>query len=264
VANAKRRRPVAMTIAGSDNSAGAGIQADLKAFSHFGCYGLTTITCVVAEIPGKVTSIQPIKPHIVAEQIALSLEAFPVAAVKTGMLFSTAIVEIAAEKLSKSKAHLVVDPVMVASSGDRLLKKSAIAAYEKLLLPHATLVTPNLDELKILARREISSLAEMKDAGRALVDRYGTAFLLKGGHLRGKTAVDFLATTDGFEEFSAPFVKTVETHGTGCTYSSAIAAHLAHGHSLSESVAASKKYITAAIQQHLSWGRVGALEHFPS
>ena len=259
-----KRRPVAMTIAGSDNSAGAGVQADLKAFSHFGCYGLTTITCVVAEIPGRVTSIQPIKPQVVAEQIDLSLEAFPVRAVKTGMLFSTAIVEVVAEMLSRARdIHLVIDPVMVASSGDRLLKKSAISAYEELLLPRATLVTPNLDELKILAGREVSNLAEMKEAGLALVDRYGTAFLLKGGHLRGKTAVDFLATTEGFEEFSAPFVKGVETHGTGCTYSSAIAANLAHGRTLSASVGTAKEYITAAIKQHLNWGPVAALEHFP-
>ncbi len=264
MANAKRRRPVAMTIAGSDNSAGAGIQADLKTFSYFGCYGLTTITCVVAEIPGKVTSIQPIKTQVVSEQISLSLEAFPVAAVKTGMLFSTAIVETVAALLSSTKAHLIVDPVMVASSGDRLLKQSAITAYEKLLFPEATLITPNLDELKILSGRDISNLQEMKDAGRSLVDRYGTAFLLKGGHLRGKRAVDYLATTDGFEEFSAPFISKVETHGTGCTYSSAIAANLAQGRSLSESVAAAKDYVTAAIKQHLNWHGVAALEHFPA
>lgn len=262
--SAKRQRPVALTIAGSDNSGGAGIQADLKAFSYFGCYGLTTITCVVAEVPGKVAAIQPIKAQIVADQIGLSLEAFPVRAVKTGMLFSTALVETVAEMLSSADAHLVVDPVMVASSGDRLLKKTAISAYEKLLMPKATLITPNLDELRILARREVSNLAEMKDAGRALVDQYGTAFLLKGGHLEGRTAVDLLVTTSGIEEFSAPYVKGVETHGTGCTYSSAIAANLAHGRTLSASVASAKNYITAAIKQSLNWGRVGALEHFPS
>lgn len=276
-------RPVVLTIAGSDNSAGAGAQADLKTFSHFGCYGLTAITCVVAEVPGKVSAIQPIKPEIVAGQIALSFEAFPVGAVKTGMLFSTPIVEAVAEviqakveaasgrfwKPSKrpeavSTIPLVIDPVMVASSGDPLLKKSAIAAYRKRLFPLATLVTPNLDELKILAVREVRNLAEMKDAGRLLVEKYGCAFLLKGGHLRGKTAVDFLATTKGFEEFSAPFVRGVDTHGTGCTYSAAIAANLALGHSLFQSVAAAKDYITAAITQHLRWGKTCALEHFPS
>ena len=148
--NAKSATPVALTIAGSDNSAGAGIQADLKSFSHFGVYGLTAITCVVAEIPGKVTAIQPVKPEIVGEQIALSLEAFPVGAVKTGMLYSTAIIEEVAENLDLYEGDIVVDPVMVATSGDPLLKKSAIAAYESLLLGRATLVTPNLDELAML------------------------------------------------------------------------------------------------------------------
>jgi len=262
--NAKRATPVALTIAGSDNSAGAGIQADLKSFSHFGVYGLTAITCVVAEIPGKVTAIQPVKPEIVGEQIALSLEAFPVGAVKTGMLYSTAIIEEVAENLDLYEGDIVVDPVMVATSGDPLLKKSAIAAYESLLLGRATLVTPNLDELAMLSGRETNSLEKMKDAGRALVDRYGTAFLLKGGHLRGRTAIDFLATEDGFEEFAAPFVPNVETHGTGCTYSSAIAANLAKGLSLSKAVATAKDYITAAIRQSHRWNGVTALRHFPA
>jgi hydroxymethylpyrimidine/phosphomethylpyrimidine kinase len=257
-----RRKPVVMTIAGSDNSAGAGAQADLKTFSHFGCYGLTAITCVVAEVPGKVSAIQAIKPEIVAGQVSLSFAAFPVAAVKTGMLFSTAIIEVVAGVL-KGRANLVIDPVMVASSGDRLLKKSAVEAYQKTLFPLATLITPNLDELKILAGRDVRNLAEMKEAGRELVEKYGCAILLKGGHLRGKSAVDILATVEGFEAFSAPFVRGVETHGTGCTYSAAVAANLALGHSLSQAVAAGKTYITAAIGRHLRWGRTCALEHFP-
>lgn len=257
---ATKVKPVVLAIAGSDNSAGAGIQADLKAFSHFGCYGLTAVTCVVAELPGKVSALQAIKPGIVAEQVALSYQAFPVRAVKTGMLYSTPIIEAVADKLA---GHIVIDPVMVASSGDPLLKKSAIAAYRKLLFPKATLVTPNLDELKILAGREVGNLAQMKDAGRALVEEYGCAFLLKGGHLRGKIAVDFLATTQGCEEFSAPFRRGADTHGTGCTYSAAIAANLALGKSLSQSVATAKTYITAAINRHLRWGQTRALEHFP-
>lgn len=259
-----RRRPVVLSIAGSDNSAGAGVQADLKTFSHFGCYGLTALTCVVAEVPGKVSAIQPIKPEIVAEQIALSFAAFPVGAVKTGMLFSTPIIETVAEILGPRKTKLIIDPVMVASSGDPLLKKSAVAAYRRQLFPLATLVTPNLDELRILSGRDIRTLAEMKEAGRMLVEKYGCAFLLKGGHLRGKIAVDILATTDGFEEFSAPFVRGVETHGTGCTYSAAVAANLALGHSLAASVATAKDYITAAIAGHLRWGKTCALEHFPA
>lgn len=256
-------KPVVLTVAGSDNSAGAGIQADLKAISHFRCYGLTAVTCVVAEVPGKVSAIQPIKPAIVAEQVALSLKAFPVAAAKTGMLFSTAIIEAVAGKLAGQRIPLVIDPVMVATSGDPLLKKTAVSAYRELLFPVATLVTPNLDELRILSGREVRDFQGMRDAGRSLVDKYGCAFLLKGGHLRGQTAVDFLATTEGFEEFSAPFLRGVDTHGTGCTYSSSVAANLALGKSLSAAVAASKKYVTKAIGQHLRWGRTHALEHFP-
>lgn len=259
-----RRKPVVLTVAGSDNSAGAGIQADLKTFSHFGCYGLTAVTCVVAEVPGQVAAIQPMWPEIVGDQIALSQEAFPLAAVKTGMLFSTPIVETVAEKLAVQRRPLVVDPVMVASSGDALLKKSAIAAYKKLLFPLATLVTPNLDELRILARREVTNLSQMKDAGRFLAESYGAAFLVKGGHLRGKFAVDYLVTADSFEEFAAPFVRGVETHGTGCTYSAAVAANLALGHSLHEAVFEAKAYITEAISRHLKWGQTMALEHFPA
>lgn len=261
-AKGDRFRPVALAIAGSDNSAGAGIQADLKTFARLGCYGLTAVTCVVSEIPGKVAAIQPIKTGIVASQISLCLEAFPVGAAKTGMLFSTPIIEAVAAVLAGTRIPLVVDPVMVASSGDPLLKKSAIAAYRRLLFPKAALVTPNLDELKILAGREVRNLAEMKDAGRALVDQYGCAFLLKGGHLRGRAAVDFLATAEGFEEFSAPFIRGLETHGTGCTYSAAVTAGLAAGQSLPEAVAAAKSYITKAIGGSLRWGRTCALDHF--
>jgi hydroxymethylpyrimidine/phosphomethylpyrimidine kinase len=264
VTSAKRPpgRPVALTIAGSDNSAGAGIQADLKTFSRLGCYGLTAVTCVVAEVPGKVAAIQPIKPEIVASQVALSFEAFPVAAAKTGMLFSTPIIEAVAEVLASAKVPLVIDPVMVASSGDPLLKKSAISAYRQLMFPLAALITPNLDELQILAGRKVSNFEEMKEAGRSLVDQYGCAFLLKGGHLRGKVAVDFLATAKGFEEFSAPFVRKVDTHGTGCTYSAAITAGLASGKSLSQSVGAAKRHITRAITGSLRWGRTCALDQF--
>lgn len=267
VKNATRHRPVALTIAGSDNSAGAGIQADLKTFSHFGCYGLTTVTCVVAEVPGRVSAIQAITPSVVAEQVALSFDAFPVGAVKTGMLYSTALVEVVAEILRRKASRtlpLVIDPVMVASSGDPLLKKSAITAYKKQLFPRATLVTPNLDELQILSGRAVGNLVQMQETGRFLVDQFGCAFLLKGGHLRGREAVDILVTADGVEEFRAPYFRGVDTHGTGCTYSAAITANLAHGHSLSRAVWTAKRYITTAISHQLRWGKTHALEHFPA
>jgi hydroxymethylpyrimidine/phosphomethylpyrimidine kinase len=258
------RRPVVLTIAGSDNSAGAGAQADLKTLSFFGCYGLTAITCVVAEVPGKVSAIQAMRPDIVTKQISLSFSAFPVASAKTGMLFSAAIVEAVANALSGRATKLVVDPVMVASSGDTLLRKSAIAAYRRELFPLATLVTPNLDELRILAGRKIRSLDEMKEAGRSLVEKYGCAFLLKGGHLRGRSAVDVLVTANGVDEFAAPFVTGVTTHGTGCTYSAAVAAGLAKGRPLQEAVAAAKGYVTRSIGKSLRWGNTHALDHFPA
>jgi hydroxymethylpyrimidine/phosphomethylpyrimidine kinase len=152
---------------------------------------------------------------------------------------------------------------MVASSGDPLLKPAAIAAYRSLLFPLATLVTPNLDELRILSGMPCRDLAEIQQAGAALVKRYGCAFLLKGGHLKTSTATDILATSDGFEIFRAPFRKNAETHGTGCTLSAAIAARLAQGRPLSQAVADAKSYITRAIGQGHRWKSTAALNHFP-
>lgn len=262
--------PVTLTIAGSDNSSGAGIQADLKTFSALGCYGLTTVTCVVAEVPGKVEAIQAIRADVVARQIRLSFEAFPVAAIKTGMLFSTPIAEAVGATLTeclegfsdRRRPPLVIDPVMVASSGDPLLKPSAIASYRRRLFPLATVVTPNLDELRVLSGQPCRTLAEMKAAGRALVDQYGCAFLLKGGHLRGQTAVDILAEADGgIVEFGAPFIRLVSTHGTGCTYSAAITAGLAQGLNLPTAVEQAKAFITAALRDSLRWGKTFALQN---
>jgi hydroxymethylpyrimidine/phosphomethylpyrimidine kinase len=258
-----RRRPVVLSIAGSDNSAGAGAQADLKTLSYFGCYGVTAITCVVAEVPGKVSAIQTVRPDIVGEQLALSFSAFPISSAKTGMLYSSAIIQIVARELSGKRTKLVVDPVMVASSGDSLLQKSAITAYRNELFPLATLVTPNLDELRILAEGDIRSLDEIKDAGKYLTQIYGCAFLLKGGHLQGKLAIDVLVTPHSLDEFAAPFIPGVKTHGTGCTYSAAIAAGLARGRSLRDAVAAAKDYVTRSIEKSLRWNKTQALNHFP-
>ena len=256
-------RPVVLTIAGSDNSCGAGAQADLKTITALGGYAQTAITCVVAEVPGKVSAIQAIQPRIVAEQVRLSLKAFPVAAIKTGMLFSAPIIRAIAAELGKLRKlpPLVVDPVMVASSGDPLLKNSAIAAYEELLFPLAALVTPNLDELRILSGMPCRDLEEMKAAGRALVRKFGVPFLLKGGHLKSRNAVDIIASDNGFEEFHADFIRGADTHGTGCTFSAAIATGLASGLPLTESVAQAKAYITAAIADRLRWKKTTALNH---
>lgn len=255
--------PAVLSIAGSDNSAGAGAQADLKTISALDGYGLTAITCVVAEVPGKVSAIQPITPEIVAEQIRLSFEAFPVAAAKTGMLYSCEIIEAVLAALSDKSCPLVVDPVMVATSGAPLLRADAIALYREQLLPRAAVATPNLDEARVLLDAPIPDLAAMRAAGPALVARYGTAFLIKGGHLRERIATDLLFLRDGsVHEYSAPFVEGVSTHGTGCTYSAAIATGLARGLDLPSAVGEAKQFVTRAITNFLRWGATDALHHF--
>jgi hydroxymethylpyrimidine/phosphomethylpyrimidine kinase len=254
--------PVCLTIAGSDNSAGAGAQADLKTFTALGTYGLTAITCVVAEVPGKVSAIHPIPAPVVAEQIRLCLSAFPVAAVKTGMLYSTEIVEIVSDILGQTSMPLVVDPVMVATSGSPLLRPEALEIYRKRLFRRSTVVTPNMDELAVLSGRPMRNLEEMREAGGELVTRYGCAWLLKGGHLDGDEATDLLFQPNGkVSELRAARVHGVATHGTGCTTSAAIAAGLAHGLGLEESVAQAKRFVTGAIQRHHRWDGVHALNH---
>jgi hydroxymethylpyrimidine/phosphomethylpyrimidine kinase len=269
--------PVVLTIAGSDNSCGAGAQADLKTIHALGGYAQTAITCCVAEVPGAVEAIRPLPPDFVTAQIRLSFRAFPVKAVKTGMLHSRAVIAAVAAALAPvarggaggrkdaarrgRRVPVVVDPVMVASSGDPLLEPAAVRAYGELLFPLATLVTPNLDELQILSDRPCRTLAEMEEAGRSLVERYGCGFLLKGGHLRGRLATDILATRDGCERFVAPFHRGVDTHGTGCTFSAAIATGLARGLDLSAAVAEGKRYITSAVRTSHAWGGVRALHH---
>ncbi|MDD5198536.1 MAG: bifunctional hydroxymethylpyrimidine kinase/phosphomethylpyrimidine kinase [Terrimicrobiaceae bacterium] len=260
--------PVVLTIAGSDNSGGAGLQADLKTITALGGYALTAVTCVVAEVPGKVSMIQPVRAAVVAEQVRLCFAAFPVGAVKTGMLHSAAIIEavidalLAAAARSGTKPALVVDPVMVASSGDLLLKPSAVLACRRHLLPLATLVTPNLNELEVLAGRRIANLREMEAAGAKLAAEFGAAFLLKGGHLRGREAVDVLVEPGGRgERFVAPFIRGADPHGTGCTYSAAIATGLARGASLCEAVGGAKEFITRAIARRHRWGSTEILAH---
>lgn len=255
-----RKIPVTLTIAGSDNSGGAGIQTDLKTFGNLGTYGTTAITCIVAEHPGRVKSIHPIPVKNVEDQLELVHEAFPVAAMKTGMLFSTEIIHSVAHILkSKSRRKLVVDPVMVATSGALLLEKSAVLALRERILPLATVVTPNLDEAGILVGRKLTTL---DDARQAAVDcslEWGVPFLVKGGHLKLSDSVDFLAVGKRVTTFRAKTVPNVKLHGTGCTYSAAICAYLAHGFPLEEALRKAKAFITKAIQTHFRVGRYDAL-----
>jgi hydroxymethylpyrimidine/phosphomethylpyrimidine kinase len=258
-----RKIPVALTIAGSDNSGGAGIQADLKTFTRMGVYGTSALTCVVAEHPGRVSKIAAIEPGMVAEQIRLVFEAFPVGAVKTGMLFSSGIIRKVANQLGKRRGlKLVVDPVMVATSGAALLKPDAEQAMANLLFPRACLVTPNLDEAARLVGGKLNNPEQAKVAARALAKKWGVPFLVKGGHLMLAKAEDYLAWPNGrLKTFAAKRCMGVETHGTGCTYSAAICAGLAQGLSLEEAVGKGKKFITRAIQRHLRLGRYTPLNH---
>jgi hydroxymethylpyrimidine/phosphomethylpyrimidine kinase len=265
--------PVALTIAGSDSSAGAGIQADLKTFSALGVYGVTAVTCVVAETPGKVSRIEPLGAEIVREQIEVLLANFPIAAIKTGLLSSADIVSVVAQSIAAARQAgrvlpLVVDPVMIATSGDRLLPAEAVEAYEKQLFPLATLITPNLDEAGTLLGRKVPDLESMNTAVRALSKKYGVSVLLKGGHLDGAVAVDLLFHAEEITEFTAPFTRGVATHGTGCTYSAAITAGLASQLSLTDSIRQAKKFVSESIQNHFQWSnaagnKIQALKHNP-
>ena len=243
--------PVALTIAGSDSGGGAGIQADLKTFAAIGVHGTSAITCVTAQNPKRVLGIQACRPEIVRQQIEAVLREFRPAAAKTGMLYSTAIIRAAAGFFERGKRPpLIVDPVMVSTSGSRLLKLSAIDVLKRELLPRAALVTPNVPEAEILVGRELKSIEAMRWAAREIHRRFGCAALVKGGHLaRAREAADIFFDGQGEWLLTARFIMRAGTHGTGCTYSAAIAGYLALGCGLTEAVTRAKEYITRAISE---------------
>jgi hydroxymethylpyrimidine/phosphomethylpyrimidine kinase len=256
--------PVALTIAGSDSGGGAGIQADLKTFAALGLHGTSAITCITAQNPRRVTGIQPCNPAIVRRQMKAVFEELPPAAVKTGMLYSEEIIRVVANFFkSRPGVPLVVDPVMISTSGASLLKPSAIRLLTNGLLPLASLVTPNLDEAAVLVGRKLKSVEDLRFAAKEIHRRWRCAALVKGGHLRNSAeAVDIFF--DGKNELllSAPFVKGVHTHGTGCTYSAAITGFLACGEELPDAVAKAKEYISQAIAQSCDVGKHSVLNPF--
>ena len=241
---------MALTIAGSDSGGGAGIQADLKTFAALGVHGTSAITCITAQNPNRVSAIQACQPEMVRQQIEAVFAGFLPGAVKTGMLYSTPIIRIVVDFFRRNpRAPLVVDPVMIATSGTRLLKPAAIKILQTELLPLATLVAPNLAEAAILTGKLLRSVEDLRIAARELHRRFGCAALVKGGHLKGmKEAVDIFY--DGKTELllTAPFVKGMRTHGTGCTYSAAITAYLASGLALPVAVTKAKEHISGAIK----------------
>ena len=247
--------PRVLIIAGSDCSGGAGIQADLKTVSALGAFGMTAITALTAQNTTGVYGVIEIEPKFVLAQIEACVSDVGCDAVKTGMLSSTAIIEAVASAISDRKLKpLVVDPVMIAKSGAPLLKPESIAALKTKLLPQATVTTPNLHEAGAFTGREIKTLAQMKEAARAILDLGPANVVIKGGHLEG-VAADILYDGSEFTEFPAERIDTVNTHGSGCIFASAIAANLAHGSTVRESVTAAKHFITAAIRNHLAIGK---------
>lgn len=249
-APAPQRTPVALSIAGSDSSGGAGIQADLKTFSAFGVYGASVVTALTAQNTRGVQGVEPVPPGFVAAQLDSVLSDLAVDTVKTGMLADAEIVGTVARVLRAGpRRPLVVDPVMVATSGDVLLKPEAIGAVRGSLIPLATLITPNLAEAAVLLGcRQAETEAGMRDQARALLNLGCGAVLLKGGHGLDEDAVDVLADAAGVENFTSPRLATPHTHGTGCTLSAAIAALLAQGVTLAEAVRRAKAFVWHGLQ----------------
>lgn len=256
--------PRALTIAGSDSGGGAGIEADLKTFTALGVYGMAALTSVTAQNTVGVTGVHDLPPEFVARQIDAVLPDIGVDAAKTGMLSNAGIVEAVAERV---KAHgierLVVDPVMVAKSGDALLHESARDALVQHILPVAFLVTPNIPEAETLACMRISSAEDVRESARRIRGLGARHVLIKGGHLEGADATDCLFDGEAFETFTTPRIPTKNTHGTGCTYSAAIAAYLAKGNNVRDSVRRAKDYLTQAILRSFPLGNGhGPLNHF--
>ena len=262
----RKQLPITLTIAGSDSGGGAGVQADLKTFTSLSVHGTSAITCVTAQNPRAVTGIQPIRADLVREQIEAVFAELRPSAVKTGMLYSADLIRVVVEFFARgSHPPLIVDPVMVATSGAILLKPGTIRLLKERLLPLATLVTPNLDEAEILVGRKLECLADLENAAREIHQMFGCAALVKGGHLRSlPAATDVFFDGRKMLRLVAPFVQGVSTHGTGCTYSAAITAFLARGETLPRAVAAAKRYITRAIRGSYHAGRHTVLQHGPA
>jgi hydroxymethylpyrimidine/phosphomethylpyrimidine kinase len=253
----------ALTIAGSDSGGGAGIQADLKTFSALGVFGMSAVTAITAQNTLGVTAVHEIPPEVVAAQIDAVLTDIGADAVKTGMIANSEIIRVVAAKVREyGISMLVVDPVMVATSGDRLLHEEAVDALRTELLPLATVITPNLPEAEVLLGRDIVSLENMHEAARAIVGLGVKSVLVKGGHLSGD-ATDVFYDGDRFLELPARRIETTSTHGTGCTLASAIAALLAQGVTLEGAITGAKAYVTAAIEQAYPIGHGhGPVHHF--
>jgi hydroxymethylpyrimidine/phosphomethylpyrimidine kinase len=255
---------VALTIAGSDSSGGAGIQADIKTFQAHGVFGMSAITAVTVQNTQKVYDIQEMSPHIVYGQIRCLFDDIAIDAVKIGMVASTELIRAIAGALSSAcLPPVILDPVMISKSGYRLLKEDAQAALIEMLFPLAEVVTPNIHEAEALIGKDIRNIEAMKDAAKEIIGLGAGKVVIKGGHLGGSRATDILYDGSSFEELTDLRVDTPNTHGTGCTFSSAIAANMALGQDFFEAVRLAKIYISGAIAHSLPIGcGHGPTHHF--
>lgn len=252
----------ALTIAGSDSSGGAGIQADIKTMMAHGVYAMSAITALTAQNTTGVSDILDVPPDFLAKQLDAVFVDIPPDAVKIGMMSSAALIEVAADKLTEYGAdNIVVDPVMAATSGARLISEDAIQVLKERLLPLATVITPNIPEAEVLSEFPVKTPEDMIAAAEKIHERYGCAVLCKGGHSLND-ANDLLCTENGIQWFKGRRINTGDTHGTGCTLSSAIASNLAKGDVLALAVEKAKEYISGALDTHMSLGKgSGPLDH---
>jgi hydroxymethylpyrimidine/phosphomethylpyrimidine kinase len=245
---------IALTIAGSDCSAGAGLQADLKTFSSLGIHGLTAVTCVVSETPLIVSQVHPVPPVILQDQIRLLLASYPITAIKTGMLYSKPHIVAVCELLADLDIPIVVDPVMVASTGDPLFVEDALEAIATRLLPLATVITPNLPEASILLGRTVETASDQETAVRELSQKFEVACYLKGGHLEIEGIHrDFLAIGDFLQSFESPHLELPQSHGTGCTFAAALTAGLSNGLTIPEAAGRAHRFTHNALKGYLEW-----------
>jgi hydroxymethylpyrimidine/phosphomethylpyrimidine kinase len=258
--------PVALTIAGSDSGGGAGVQADLKTFAAHQVFGTSVVTAVTAQNTARVFGVERLDPAFVDLQLQAVLGDLPVAAVKTGMLASSATVAVVARWARAGRLpHLVVDPVMVSSGGHRLLDDDAVDAYLRLLLPRAEVATPNLREAALLTGRTVTDVGDMERAARTLARTGAEVVVVKGGHLPGERALDVVLAGGRLSVLDGGRVDSANDHGTGCTLSAAIAARLAGGDDVMAAIASAKRYVTAALSGAAGWqlgAGHGPLDHF--
>lgn len=254
IKSSNNRVPCALTIAGTDPSGGAGIHADLKTFQELQSYGMSVITSIVSQNTTGVQAISHVSIDMIEQQLDSVISDMPIHAFKTGMIANQEMMEVIYKKVIDIDAPYVMDPVMLATSGDTLIEEEARNYLRKNLVPLTTVITPNIPETEFLTGEKIETEADMQAAAYMLVNEFGAgAALIKGGHLKGD-AIDYLYDGDKMHHFSAPRIQTKNTHGTGCTYAAAITANLSKGQSLYEAVKHAKDFVTAAIKHSFDIG----------